>query len=66
MQTKKKKVILGMSAGVDSTVAAAILKDQGYEVVGVFMRFWKEESNDKTKENKCCSNESYEELKKIF
>lgn len=65
MKDKRKKVILGMSAGVDSTVAAAILKEQGYEVVGVFMHFWKEESGDKTKENKCCSVESHEELKKI-
>ena len=65
MKDNKKKVILGMSAGVDSTVAAAILKEQGFEVVGVFMHFWKEEGSDKTKENKCCSVESYEELKKI-
>jgi len=62
---KKKKIILGMSAGVDSTVAAVLLKNQGYEVVGVFMHFWKEDSSDKSKENKCCSMESYEELKKI-
>lgn len=54
-----------MSAGVDSTVAAAILKNQGFDVVGVFMNFWKEPSKNKSAENKCCSLESYEELKKI-
>jgi len=65
VQIKRKKVMVGMSAGVDSTVAAALLQKQGYEVVGVFMHFWQEESLDKARENKCCSLESYQELKKI-
>lgn len=64
-EKKRPKVIVGMSAGVDSTVAAALLQKQGFEVVGVFMHFWKEEGIDKAVENKCCSVESYQELKKI-
>ncbi len=35
-----RKVILGLSGGVDSSVAAIILKDQGYEVIGIFLRNW--------------------------
>lgn len=52
-----------MSGGVDSSVAAALLKKQGYVVIGIFMKFWNE-SDEKT-ENKCCSLDAYEDARRV-
>lgn len=52
---KKVKIVVAMSGGVDSSVSAALLKRAGFDVVGIFMKFWKE---GKSTENRCCSVES--------
>jgi tRNA-specific 2-thiouridylase len=47
------RVVVAMSGGVDSSVAAALLKQQGYEVIGIMLRLWSEPG--KADDNRCCT-----------
>jgi tRNA-specific 2-thiouridylase len=59
----KVKIAIGMSGGVDSSVAAFLLKQQGYDVVGFFMKLWHDPCG--TGENACCDEKAQMDARKV-
>lgn len=60
-RSEATKVVMGMSGGVDSSVAALLLKEQGYEVIGIFMKNW----DEKDDEGYCTTEEDYEDVRRV-
>ena len=61
--TTKPKVVVGMSGGVDSSMAAALLKEEGYEVIGVTLQIW--EATGPEVEGGCCSNAAIDDARRV-
>src|SRR3989337_2321830 len=64
MAMRKPRVVVAMSGGVDSSVAAGLLLEQGYGVVGLTLRLWTEDDAGAARHHKrCCSVEDTDDAK---
>jgi len=64
MSHKKQRVLLGMSGGVDSSVAGYLLRKQGYDVVGVTMKVWPQDCISRA-EDKCCGPQAVADARSV-
>jgi tRNA-specific 2-thiouridylase len=66
LQQKKTRIVVGMSGGVDSSTAAALLVKQGYEVIGVTLKLWKQDCFSPAQDLfKCCGSKAVADVRAV-
>ena len=65
MSKVDSRIVVAMSGGVDSSVAAALLVERGYDVVGMMMRLWSDEAMGGPAHNRCCTPEQMSDARRI-
>ncbi len=61
--SERERVVIAMSGGVDSSVAAALLKQQGHDVIGMMLRLWSESGDEA--DNRCCSPDAMAQARRV-
>ena len=63
---KRSRVVVAMSGGVDSSAAATLLVEQGYDVIGLMMRLWSEPSAGSAQRlNRCCTPDQMADARRV-
>ncbi len=63
-ETQKKRIVIGMSGGVDSSAAAALLIEQGWDVIGITLKLWPQDCVNRA-EDKCCGPQAVTDARSV-
>src|SRR5947209_13683255 len=65
MASKKSRVVVAMSGGVDSSVAAYLMKQAGHDVIGMTMKIWPGEAKASAGQRSCCGTDAVQDARRV-